>query len=330
MKTGLRIWMAAAVVTTLALAGCGGGDGGQPASITAGVISKVGSITVNGVEYQTKGASLRMPDDGIGKDNPVILDQPQTQLQEGMFVVVKGNANGTTGTATDIEFMDNMEGKVNEKSGTTLNVMGQFVAVDNSTRFVDNNGNAIGFANISTGRKVKVSGLADNMGLLHATYVKQRTSSATTDQEFKGFVIDTPTRVATTLQLGLTPTAVTTAMTVNFSGLTLPSGLARGSFVAVKSTAGFNAQNEFVASSLSLVASMASEAESTQIATRELSGYISTGSAAGFTVNGQNITTNAQTAFVGGAAANIGPGKLVIVKGTLANGVITATKITFL
>lgn len=327
MRSGSSILATAVAVAAIVMAGCGGGGGGGSTGVTTGVVTKLGSVTVNGVKFQIQGARLRMPDDGIGKDNPIILTDTQTSLQEGMVVTIRGSFDDVTGSASDVEFMDNMEGVINEKGSNALNVMGQFVTVDSSTRIVDNGGNAIPFANLSTGRKVKVSGLPDDQGMLRATYIKQRTSAATPDQEFKGFVIGTPT--ATTFQLGLTPTALGTAMTVNSSGLTLPAGITTGAYVAVKSTVGFNSRNEFVAADVSLVSPLASEIDP-PVATRVVEGYVSIGSVGAFVVSGQSVQTNAQTVFVNGTAADFARGKLVMVKGTVVNGVFTATTITFL
>ena len=120
------------------LVGCGGGGGGggsdstdgggsnPPAAATnvsQGQIEGFGSVFVNGVEWETDSVEIEI------EGSPGFSE---SDLQIGMLVKVEGNldASGTTGTATTINFDDNLEGPISSitpsstGSVKTLLVMG--------------------------------------------------------------------------------------------------------------------------------------------------------------------------------------------------------------
>jgi hypothetical protein len=100
-----------------ALAGCGGSGGSDaPASpitpsatsqTTVGQITGFGSIYVNGIEFDTVGASYEV-DDAVASDDDA--------LAVGMVVKVEGsvNADGRTGTALKVEYDDDVEGVIEQ------------------------------------------------------------------------------------------------------------------------------------------------------------------------------------------------------------------------
>lgn len=107
----IRIGRVMGAVAATLLVSCGGidvagiqGSGGPSPAAAVGPITGFGSIFVNGVEYTTSSAHI------------VIDDQAGTEsdLHAGQVVAVKGtvNADGTTGTATDVIFSGNVEGPV--------------------------------------------------------------------------------------------------------------------------------------------------------------------------------------------------------------------------
>jgi Domain of unknown function (DUF5666) len=62
----------------------------------------------------------------------------------------------------------------------------------------------------------------------------------------------------------------------------------------------------------------------------ELTGTVSAGACASFTLNGATVTTNSQTTFEHGTCADVRPGRRVEVKGTRqGTGPVTATRIEF-
>ena len=176
----------------VALSGCGGSGGGStPAAgtstVSSGTVTGFGSIFVNGVEYKTAGSKVHRPDDSA---TSTTLGSSETEIQNhlkiGMQVKVKGNSDGTSGSASEIEFKDNMEGLVTATTATTLTVMGITVSVDNSTKLYSSSSAATTLASIIPGTTwVEVSGVPDNTGVLNATYIGVK-SSAGTEQELKG------------------------------------------------------------------------------------------------------------------------------------------------
>ena len=131
-----------AIAGIIGLSGCGGGGGsssGTGSVTTSGVITGFGSVYVNGVEYETDGSSFSLDDgdDGI---------ESEDELEVGMVVTLTGtlNADGVTGTATHIEYDDELEGIVsasNVSNGIgTLVTMGQTVNVDADTEFENDEG----------------------------------------------------------------------------------------------------------------------------------------------------------------------------------------------
>ena len=162
-----------AIAGMIGLSGCGGGGGsssGTDSVTTSGVITGFGSVYVNGVEYETDGSSFSLDDgdDGI---------ESEDELEVGMVVTLTGtqNADGVTGTATHIEYDDELEGIVSAttvSNGTgTLVTMGQTVNVDADTEFendagiLDSSGALTDSIDmIEAGNIIEVSGYPDGMG----------------------------------------------------------------------------------------------------------------------------------------------------------------------
>ena len=166
-----------------ALAGCGGSGGSDtPAApsppsatdqTTVGQITGFGSIYVNGIEFDTKGASYEV-DDAVASDDDA--------LAVGMVVKVEGsvNADGRTGTALKVEYDDDVEGVVEqlgpgmEETTKTFVVMGVTVVADaSSTNFKSDDPN-FSFDTIADGDVVEVSGDYGDDGTLHATYIEEQ------------------------------------------------------------------------------------------------------------------------------------------------------------
>lgn len=230
---------------SLGLAACGGGgsssetgtqssnDSGMDTTVgtlvegegsvqtTSGVITRFGSVFVNGVEYATDGAVISM--DGV--------QGGETDLAVGMVVEVEGsvNADGLTGTASQINFADVVEGYVldvgislNTGKVQTLNVMGQHIIVTGDTLFASNNPNMTSIDNIAQGSIVEVSGFADGSGDVYATRIEVKLFS--NDIEVKGVVSGLNPQ---TFELG--------GLTVDYSSaVSVPPGLSDGMYVEVK------------------------------------------------------------------------------------------------
>src|SRR5882724_9545279 len=117
--------------TLLALASCGGGtsETGGSGVTSTGTITGFGSVFVNGVEFNTSGATI------VRDGNPAT----ESNLRVGMVVMVNGSRSGSSGNATRIEVDDALKGFVEGKPDANhWSVMGQTVLVDDRTRFENN------------------------------------------------------------------------------------------------------------------------------------------------------------------------------------------------
>ena len=126
--------------------------------VTRGTITALDTITVNGRSVSVSNASIYI-------DNQMV---DRTALRSGMQVLLERN----NGTATDIHYEEDVKGPVDSVDSTgNFFVMGQTVIISSSTLVDDSSGGAI-----SVGDIVEVSGLRDNTGNLHATYIEKKQS----------------------------------------------------------------------------------------------------------------------------------------------------------
>ncbi len=215
--------------TLVALAACGGG-GGASTSVSegtgevSGVITGFGSVYVNGVRYQTDGATIRV--EGQPAD--------ERALRVGMVVFLQGRKNGDgTGVADLVEFDDELEGVVTASGigddGTgTLAVMGQTVIVVADTLFESDVAGIDAPTQIVGGNVVEVSGFSDGAGTVFATRleVKQAQHTPGDELELKGVVTDLDTS-AFIFRVG--------DLVVDYSAaLEVPGSLSDGLYVEVK------------------------------------------------------------------------------------------------
>ncbi len=95
-------------------AGCGSGGGGGgglaggiggTGAVAQGAITGFGSIFVNGIEFETDSSSFDVDDDSVATEGDLAL---------GMVVTVIGTINndGVTGSASSVEYDDEVEGPV--------------------------------------------------------------------------------------------------------------------------------------------------------------------------------------------------------------------------
>lgn len=282
----------------------GVGSGGTGASASAGDsgdsgvggVGGVASIIVNGVRYNTANAVLKL------RDAPL--------LQLGMTAKVNGptNADFTSGEATEVESAADIRGVVTAVDPATGNlaVLGTTIDSDDTTVW----GNVSGIAAITPGVTVQVWGLPAGPGLLRATRVEQQPAN-------------TPIITGAVRELDVVNRRfLLGSLTISFKPNGLPAGLAAGVNVRVRASA------QPVAGTL--------EAASVELwypvslrdgARRQLGGVITDFSSPGsFRVLGTPV--NASSAQVsGGSLAVIGNGVELDVAGTVANGVLVATKI---
>lgn len=313
-STGLLFFL------TLFLSGCGGSSGyggGTPATgtpgaaVSQGVVTAMGSIFVNGIEYDTTYATVTID------DNP----STAASLKVGMTVKVRGSSDDATrrGSASQVDARDTLEGTIEAVGANAITVMGQTVQIeDNVTRLNDDDTvklfSAAGFA---VGNVVEVNGYADDNGGLLATRVARKTSG---EFEVKGFV----TSLAAS-SFGLSRIAGGASfITVNFAAAQLPAGVVNGSLVQVKSAAAPSG-GAITASLIHLEDALGSSGEKV-----EVEGIVTSGTLQDFIVNAQQVVTDASTVFEGGLSSDFALGAALEAEGTLnSSGAIVASKITF-
>jgi hypothetical protein len=306
--------------------GCGGeqmagieGSGAPVASsiTTTGRITGFGSIIVDGVEYATSGASIR------------IDDQPGTeaQLHVGDIVTIKGtlNADGTTGAAMDVSYTADARGAVAQVDATarTFVVLGQKVAVDDDTIFAADLA-ATDVAELPAGTKVQVSGFRDASDTLLASRIDPAASS---DLQAKGRVqaLDTTTH---TFRID--------DLTVDYSSATVSGTLAPDSKVTARGTTQ-STSGALVASQVDIETpgdngngngNGGGNGNGNSNETRQLEGVITRfASTADFDVDGQHVTTDKDTQFVL-HGATLAPNLEVKVRGKVDSaGAVLASKV---
>ena len=123
----LAAWLTAAV--TLIATACGGGGGGGGIGGTGmqasfGTITALGSVTVNGVKFDTDSADIVIDDAG-GRFS---------DLRVGMVVRVDGSVSGATANTITVD--DAVKGFVEQViDANRMVVMGQTVQIDNLPYF---------------------------------------------------------------------------------------------------------------------------------------------------------------------------------------------------
>ncbi|PQA79862.1 hypothetical protein C5F52_27895 [Limnohabitans sp. TS-CS-82] len=329
-KPKLLAWLMAA---TGLLSACGGG--GTSASITpntaalsAGTISGLGSIIVNGVRYETVGSQVLDADD----DSTAIT----TPLRIGMTVSVEQNGIDSVTLrpiAGKIWVQSGIQG-VASYAGSALTVAGMPITTDTSTILLDTTGALTSLAALNN-QAVEVYGLPQADGSFLATLVEVETGA--TNVQIVG-TVQSMDNTAKTLVLGTAAVPIT----VNYASITPPLGLATGSVIVVKAATSSTA-NAYTVSSLQIRSGTASTytsyASNYSGTTRvhnernELYGAVSEkslisngGNVTGCTLKVQGIQVQATSAAL---CASIINGTYVEAKGTLTNGVLNATKIEF-
>src|SRR5471032_2725419 len=324
MNTKLFKSLLVGFLAALMAAACGGGGGGGGmvagvgiggSGITSvGLVTAVGSITVNGVKLDTQSAAVTV--DGAGSQ--------QSDLKVGLVTTVTGtlNSDGVTGKATSVDVDNELKGTLDSAptitpTGGTFSVFGQLVLVDANTVF----GNATGLADFSAGTPVEVSGFRNDSGQVQATRVEKNTAVPATS-EVKGTII-TVNNSASTFTLGTLTVNFANAQHVNFPA----GGLSTGLLVEVKGP-------QPSAGALTATSVEVKSGELGPVSGEvRLEGFVNglAGSTPNFSfsVNGQSVTINASTAYDSGTSANLANNNRVEVEGQISGGVLLATKVKF-
>jgi hypothetical protein len=198
-KSFLWLFISIVVITfsSAYLAGCssskgGGGDGGGGVggvvlgakTFNRGIVSDTanGKISVNGIGFDSTGSAITV------NGNP----GTSSDIKPGQVVTMRGNAASGNGTATQIDFMNEMTGPVSGISGTlstdmisapTMTVFGQTVRVDGNTVFEPAD---LDPAGINVGSVVEVSGFPNEEGEILATFIESKATA--TEYNIRGLV----------------------------------------------------------------------------------------------------------------------------------------------
>jgi hypothetical protein len=203
----------------------GGGGIGGTGVFSSGTIDAFGSIFVNGVEFETDGASISIDGD----------DASEAALGLGMVVLVSGTINddGVTGTAETVVYDDDLQGPIQaiqasaDGDSKTLTILGFSVTVSRAGTVFDD----VSFDTLALDDLVEVSGFFDASGTLSATRVERKSAfvPGSSEIELKGIVENLS---GSTFSFG--------SFTVDFSGADLsdvPGGeILNGMLVEVKGT----------------------------------------------------------------------------------------------
>lgn len=307
---------------TTACGGGGGGGGGMVAGVgiggsgitSVGLVTAVGSITVNGVKFDTQGATVTV--DGTGGQD--------SDLKVGLVTTVTGtlNSDGVTGKATSVDVDNELKGTLDSAptitpTGGTFSVFGQLVLVDANTVF----GNATGLADFIAGTAVEVSGFRDAGGQVQATRVEKKTAVPATI-EVKGTISNVSS--ASTFTLGTLTVNFASAQRINFPATGL---LTIGLLVEVKGP--LPSAGVLTATSVEVKSGGLGQISGEVRLEGFMNGLAGSAPNFSFSVNGQNVTTNSITAYDSGTSANLANNNRVEVEGQITGGILLATKVKF-
>ena len=286
------------------IGGTGGGGGGSVggSEVSYGTITAFGSVWVNGVEFSSSGATIKL--DGVSVF--------ESSLRVGMVVRVDGSITNKTASAITVD--DAIKGRVEQApTANTLRVMGQTVQFDSLTPFGNNVVPALGDL-------VEVHGLVAGDGVISASFIEKKTTPANPPFAVKGLVKAHDT-AALSFQVG--------TLIVRYAGALatdMPAGSWNGLQVDVKGTA---CTGSPVCGTLTATKVEPAGAAVASAPKAEIEGIVSAVSGANFSIGNQAVVTSAATRYEGGVAADVVLGAKVEAEGAIAGGVLTATKVSF-
>lgn len=286
------------------------GSGSPVASVpvtTTGRITSFGSIWVDGVEYATSSAQIRIDDQSA----------TEADLRVGHVVTIKGsiNADGRTGSAREVTFSSDALGAVSQvnEATNTFTVLGQTVAVTGETLFDESTGTR-DVSGLQSGKKVRVSGFPDETGVLVASRIDADDAAVTADLQVRGKVRNLD-NAARTFRVN--------SLTVDYASASVSGTLADGILATVRGST-LAASGALVATQVSISGSSAGAANEKGQVEGPITSFAS---AADFVVEGQRIVTTASTQFVLNGVT-LGANVFVKVRGTFnASGALVAEKI---
>jgi len=294
--------------------GSGGGIGGSGIN-SVGTITALGSIVVNGTEFDTSNAVIIVEGEEIGVGDDIVVDN----LDIGMVVTVEGTVSedGESAVADRVIYNDNVEGPVQSITVVSdtrkdIVVLGQTVILNTVTVFKGTT-----FDDIAENDVVEISGLFDDTGTIWATFLEKTDGVIF---EVTGFV-DNLDAVQETFKIN--------DLTVDYSLADtsgLPGGVpVDGLLVEVEGTL-----DPDTGEMLADVIELGDELDTEDVDEIEVTGFVTDFvSAFEFTVGTQVVRTNANTEFVDGTAGDIALGVKLEAEGSLEGGILFADEVEF-
>lgn len=316
----------ASLLLGVLIVACGGGGGGSFAGggiggtgITSGTVTGFGSVFVNGIEFETDGASRTVDDETSISDGT----DDDTVLGIGMVVTIVGtvNADGVTGTADSIEYDNEVEGPVAAVPVEDLDGVTKTFDIFNITVVADRNATvfeATDYDSLAQNDLLEVSGYFDVDGKLLATRVEYEDELVlgVSEVEIRGTVsgfdgIDT---------------FLLDGVTVTFDGTTefedLPGTVANGQYVEVEGT--LETASSIAASRIELE----EEGFGDDVDEISLEGIVTDfNGISDFRVAGQRVNASNATFEPGSLKTSIADGDQVEVEGSIVDGILRAEEV---
>ena len=215
------LWLGCGGDGQLTASGGIGGSGNLDTSV--GTVTAVGSITVNGVKFETDTATVIVDDQTAPDDSG---------LRVGMVVEVRGtvNTDGVSGRAETVIVNTALSGPVDAVADGALTLLGQTVVIDAQTRFDAETITPPSIDGLTAGDLIAVSGQPVSNGSLRATRIEKKGADEAT-LRVTGFVTDL---TASTFTVGSLAVDYGLAELDGFEG----RALLAGDFVEVRGTLG--------------------------------------------------------------------------------------------
>ena len=321
-----RAWpgLAPCIVTLiLTLGGCSSGEqtagiegsgvspGSPPGVTSSGAVTALGSIFVNGVEYDLTGAAITIDGDPA----------TEADLDVGSIVIVEGDLDegGATGTATRVTAGIAVAGPIDamDEGAETISVLGQIVQIDGFT-IIENRIAGAFAGGLGVGDDVTVTGFVNSAGIWSARRIAARSA-------------DDPLRVSGQAANVNSAAGQFTigGLAVDYSGATVIGFDNRelsGAPVRVIGT-GFDTDGALIASELAYRDPHLPGADGDIV---QLQGWVTRfASGADFDVDGHPVRTMAYTVIEGteGFLGQVRLDTFVNVRGNLYGGIVLATEI---
>jgi len=296
------------------MAGIDGGGAMPPVATTItsrGTISAFGSVVVNGVRFDTSGATF------------IIDGEPgsEADLAVGQVVLVTGtiDSSGDSGVATEVTYDDAVEGPIEsiDLVSETLVVLGQTVIVSGDTSF-DTDISPRSLEGLAIGDVIEVSGYVASGGEIRATHIELEGPGG--DFEITGSVTNLDS-AASTFEIQSQLIDFSSAMIEDF-----PNGAPENGLLVEVTGSTFGAAGELLATEVEF---RGNDLELSGSDDTELEGLITRFvSATDFDVNGVSVTTTTATQFSEGSAADLALDVQVEVEGQFdAGGVLVAEEV---